>query len=332
MNDKTSSQPQKPNLAEAEENLRPRRLINFIGQDELRANLAVFIKAALERGSALDHTLFYGPPGLGKTTLAGIMAVELGVNIVGTSGPVLERGGDLAAILTNLNRHDILFIDEIHRMPASVEEILYPAMEDFHLDLIIGQGPGARTVKISLEPFTLVGATTRLGLLTSPLRDRFGFISRLDFYSPAELTQIIHRAATIQGIKITTEGAQILGKRSRGTPRIAGRLLRRVRDFAMVEGRKEVSEEICLSALEKMEVDPEGLDAMDRKILFTILHQFEGGPVGVKTLAASLSEDVKTLEDIYEPFLIQSGLIKRTSKGRVATAKAFMHMKGLLRN
>ncbi len=310
-----------------DDTVRPQRLGDFIGQDDVRANLSVFIQAARERGKALDHTLFSGNPGLGKTTLAQIMASELGVNMVSTSGPVLERVGDLAAILTNLSRHDILFIDEIHRMPASVEEILYPAMEDFKIDLIIGQGPGARTVKIDLEPFTLVGATTRIGLLTSPLRDRFGCVFRLEFYAPEELARIVTRAAGILGIGVTEEGAWAIGKRSRGTPRIAGRLLRRVRDYAVVQGKAVVDKHLAEESLDKLDVDPYGLDQMDRKILSLIVNQFSGGPVGVKTIAVACSEESRTIEDIYEPFLIQCGFIKRTPRGRVATAKAYQHLK-----
>ena len=309
-----------------EETIRPRKLGEFIGQDEVRGNLEVFIRAATERGKPLDHTLFYGSPGLGKTTLAQIMASELGVNLVSTSGPVLERGGDLAAILTNLGSHDILFIDEIHRMPATVEEILYPAMEDFKIDLIIGQGPGARTVKIDLEPFTLVGATTRIGLLTSPLRDRFGCIFRLDFYSPEELARVVRRTASILDVEVTAEGALLVGRRSRGTPRIANRLLRRVRDYALVQGQGVVDEAIADLALSRLDVDDHGLDQMDRRILSLVIDQFEGGPVGVKTLAVACSEEVRTIEDIYEPYLIQCGLLKRTPRGRVATAKAYRHM------
>jgi len=310
-----------------DETIRPSRLEDFIGQDDIRANLSVYLQAAKERGQALDHTLFYGSPGLGKTTLAQIMASELGVNLVTTSGPVLERSGDLAAILTNLGRHDILFIDEIHRMPATVEEILYPALEDFKLDLIIGQGPGARTVKIDLEPFTLAGATTRIGLLTSPLRDRFGVIFRLEFYAPRDLARIVTRAARIVGVEITQEGALTLGQRSRGTPRIANRLLRRVRDFALVEGVHRIDMDICKLALDRMDVDPHGLDQMDRKILSTLIANYGGGPVGVKTLAIACAEEVRTMEEIYEPYLIQCGLIKRTSRGRVATPKAYAHLK-----
>ncbi len=310
-----------------DDSVRPGRLSEFIGQDDLRANLEVFLRAARERGQALDHSLLYGNPGLGKTTLARIMAAELGVNLVTTSGPVLERGGDLAAILTNLQRRDILFIDEIHRMPPAVEEILYPAMEDFKLDLIIGQGPGARTVRIDVEPFTLVGATTRLGLLTSPLRDRFGVIFRLEFYSPQELARIVTRAAGILGVTLAAEAALVIGERSRGTPRIAGRLLRRVRDFAEVAGARILTGEISREALERMDVDPHGLDQMDRTILSVLIGHFGGGPVGVKTLAVACSEEVRTIEEIYEPYLIQCGLIKRTPRGRVATAKAYHHLK-----
>ncbi|WP_027177891.1 Holliday junction branch migration DNA helicase RuvB [Maridesulfovibrio bastinii] len=310
-----------------DDHIRPQRLGDFIGQDDLRDNLDVFVRAARERGKAMDHTLFYGNPGLGKTTLARIISTELGVNLVSTSGPVIERSGDLAAILTNLSRNDILFIDEIHRIPATVEEVLYPAMEDFNLDLIIGQGPGARTVKIDLEPFTLVGATTRLGLLTSPLRDRFGCIFRLDFYSPEEIARIAMRAARILNVKITEEGALVIGQRSRGTPRIANRLLRRVRDFAHVHGSGVVDKELAGMALDKLDVDPLGLDQMDRKILNVVIDQFSGGPVGVKTIAVACSEEVRTIEEIYEPFLIQCGFLKRTHRGRVATAKAYQHMR-----
>lgn len=309
-----------------EENIRPKRLSDFIGQNDLRSNLRVYLRAALEREQHLDHTLLYGNPGLGKTTLAQIMASELGVNMISTSGPVLEKGGDLAAILTNLNRNDILFIDEIHRMPPSVEEILYPGMEDFKLDLIIGQGPGARTVKIDLEPFTLVGATTRIGLLTSPLRDRFGVICRLDFYSPEELAEIVMRSSRILGADLTEDGAREIGRRSRGTPRIANRLLRRVRDFALVEGQNEINARGASKSLDIMDVDKGGLDYMDRKILQCIISHFSGGPVGVKSIAAACSEEVRTIEEIYEPFLIQCGLLKRTSRGRMVTEKAYAHL------
>ncbi|EGB14235.1 Holliday junction DNA helicase RuvB [Pseudodesulfovibrio mercurii] len=310
-----------------EENVRPRKLSDFIGQVDLRTNLDVFIRAARERDRSLDHTLFYGNPGLGKTTLARIMASELGVNMVSTSGPVIERSGDLAAILTNLERGDILFIDEIHRMPPTVEEVLYPAMEDFQIDLVIGSGPGARTVKLDLEPFTLVGATTRLGLLTSPLRDRFGCIFRIEFYSPEELGRIVERSAAILGVKVEPEGALAIGRRARGTPRIANRLLRRVRDYALVHGSGVVTRELAESSLERLDVDQYGLDNMDRKILTLMVEHFNGGPVGLKTIAAACAEEVRTIEDIYEPYLIQCGFLKRTPRGRVATAKAYQHLK-----
>ena len=312
-----------------DESVRPSSLDDFIGQEELRKNLKVYIQAAKTRGQAMDHTMFYGNPGLGKTTLSQIMAEELGVNIVSTSGPVLERSGDLAEILTNLGPNDILFVDEIHRMPISVEEVLYPALEDFKLDLVIGQGPGARTVKIDLEPFTLVGATTRIGLLSSPLRDRFGVICRLEFYSPEELSKIVTRTARILGVEIAPDGALEIGRRSRGTPRIANRLLRRVRDFATVQGGRTVDAELASSALKMMDVDESGLDQMDRKLLSVLIEHYGGGPVGAKTLAVACSEDVKTIEDIYEPYLIQCGFIKRTHRGRVATAKAYRHLKFL---
>ncbi len=309
-----------------DEKLRPQNLDEFIGHEDLRANLRVYLQAAKERGQALDHTLFHGNPGLGKTTLAQIMAAELGVNFVSTSGPVLERSGDLAAILTNLQAHDLLFIDEIHRMPISVEEVLYPAMEDFKLDLVIGQGPAARTVKIDLEPFTLVGATTRVGLLSSPLRDRFGMLLRLEFYTPEELARIVQRTARILQTPLAEDGAQEIGRRSRGTPRIDNRLLRRVRDFCSVTGTKRIGKEEAARALARMDVDESGLDSMDRKLLLVLIDHYSGGPVGLKTLAVACSEDERTLEDIYEPYLIQSGFLKRTSRGRMATAKAYRHL------
>lgn len=312
--------------AVADEQLRPRSLDEFIGHEELRANLKVYLQAARDRGQALDHTLFHGNPGLGKTTLAQIMAAELGVNLVSTSGPVLERSGDLAAILTNLGHNDILFVDEIHRMPVAVEEVLYPALEDFKLDLVIGQGPGARTVKIDLEPFTLVGATTRIGLLSSPLRDRFGVLLRLEFYSPQELARIVTRTARIINVPITEAGALEIGRRARGTPRIANRLLRRVRDFSAVQGSEVIGEAEADHALARMDVDESGLDQMDRKLLSVLIEYYGGGPVGLKTLAVACSEDVRTIEDIYEPFLIQSGFLKRTPRGRMATAKAYRHL------
>ena len=313
-----------------DESVRPRSLDDFIGQDELRANLRVYLGAARERGKALDHTLFYGNPGLGKTTLAQIMASELGVNLICTSGPVLERSGDLAAILTNLNRHDILFVDEIHRMPIAVEEVLYPAMEDFKLDLVIGQGPAARTVKIDLEPFTLVGATTRMGLISSPLRDRFGIVARLEYYTPDDLARVVQRTARILGVGVSSDGATEIGRRSRGTPRIANRLLRRVRDFALVHGNGTVTGEQASAALKRMDVDELGLDQMDRKLLEVLIKHYDGGPVGIKTLAVACSEEVRTIEDIYEPYLIQCGFLKRTPRGRMATALAYRHLKMLL--
>ena len=314
------------NLKQLDESIRPKRLEDFIGQGELRKNLRVYLDATKKRKKAMDHLLFYGNPGLGKTTLAHIIASELGVNIVSTSGPALMRGGDLAAILSNLQANDVFFIDEIHRMPMQVEEVLYPAMEDFKLDLIIGQGPAAKTVKLDIEPFTLVGATTRLGLLSSPLRDRFGIISRLEFYTPQELSDVVIRAARIMHMSITPEGAMEIGKRSRGTPRIANRLLRRVRDFASVYGTDVVNEEQARHALARLDVDEMGLDDMDRKILSILIDHYDGGPVGLKTLAVACSEEVRTIEEIYEPYLIQCGLIKRTSQGRTATARAYKHM------
>ena len=318
--------PNGASFTQAEENIRPRRLEDFIGQDDLRANLRVYLSAALERGQAMDHTLFYGNPGLGKTTLAQIMACELGVNLVSTSGPVLERSGDLAAVLTNLGPNDLLFIDEIHRMPPAVEEVLYPALEDFKLDLVIGQGPAARTVKIDLEPLTLVGATTRIGLLSSPLRDRFGVILRMDYYTPEDLARIVKRAAGILSVPISEEGAMEIGRRARGTPRIANRLLRRVSDYAMVEGDGAVGASAAAQALARMDVDESGLDQMDRKLLSVLIEHYGGGPAGLKTLAVACSEDVRTIEEIYEPYLIQCGFLKRTPRGRVATTKAYRHL------
>lgn len=326
--------PDEAGISEAsalEESVRPHSLADFIGQDELRANLRVYLDAARERGRALDHTIFFGNPGLGKTTLAQIMASELGVNLVCTSGPVLERSGDLAAILTNLSRNDILFVDEIHRMPIAVEEVLYPAMEDFKLDLVIGQGPAARTVKIDLEPFTLVGATTRMGLISSPLRDRFGIVARLEYYTPQDLARIVTRTARILGVAISPDGAEEIGRRSRGTPRIANRLLRRVRDFALVHGHGTITGPQAAEAMQRMDVDPLGLDQMDRHLLEVIIRHYDGGPVGIKTLAVACSEEVRTIEDIYEPYLIQCGFLKRSPRGRIATAKAYKHL-GLLMN
>ena len=310
----------------AEASLRPQRLAEFIGQQQARANLRIFIEAAKSRNEALDHVLFVGPPGLGKTTLAQIVARELGVNFRATSGPVIAKAGDLAALLTNLEERDVLFIDEIHRLNPAVEEILYPAMEDFQLDLIIGEGPAARSVKIDLAKFTLVGATTRAGLLTNPLRDRFGIPVRLNFYTEAELELIVDRGARVLGIGITGDGANEIARRSRGTPRIAGRLLRRVRDFAHAAGDDKVDRKLADRALLQLEVDAAGLDAMDRRYLSTIAVNYGGGPVGVETLAAALSEPRDAIEEIIEPFLIQKGLLQRTPRGRLITAHAFKHL------
>ena len=305
--------------------LRPKRLSEYIGQSQLKASLEIFIQAALGRGETLDHVLFHGFPGLGKTTLSYIIAAEMGAGIKVTSGPVIEKQGDLAAILTSLQEGDVLFIDEIHRLNHAVEEVLYPAMEDYQLDLIIGQGPGARSVKMDLPRFTLVGATTRTGLLTAPLRDRFGVILRLEFYSPEDLVAIIKRSAGLLALRIDDGGALELGKRSRGTPRIANRLLRRVRDYAEVGGHDLVNVEIASAALDLLGVDAYGLDEMDRRIMLTVLDKFDGGPIGLETLATVVCEEKNTIEDVYEPFLIQSGFLKRTPRGRVATVKAYEH-------
>ncbi len=306
--------------------LRPRTFDEFIGQEKIKENLKIFIEATGKRKEPLDHVLFYGPPGLGKTTLSHIIAAELNVNIKSTSGPVLERPGDLAAILTNLSELDILFIDEIHRLPRVVEEILYPAMEDFQLDIIIGQGPSARTLKLNLPRFTLIGATTRTGLLTSPLRERFGVICRLEFYNPEELKNIVIRSAKILKIEIDEDAALEIARRSRGTPRIANRLLRRIRDFAQVKGDGRINLNITKTSLTSLDVDEKGLDDMDRKLLSIIIEKYKGGPVGIETLAASLREDKETIEDVYEPFLLQEGLIERTPRGRLATSRAYQHM------
>jgi Holliday junction DNA helicase RuvB len=310
----------------AETSLRPQRLSEFIGQQQARSNLAVFIEAARARREALDHVLFVGPPGLGKTTLAQIVARELGVNFRATSGPVIAKAGDLAALLTNLEERDVLFIDEIHRLNPAVEEILYPAMEDFQLDLIIGEGPAARSVKIDLAKFTLIGATTRAGLLTNPLRDRFGIPMRLNFYSERELEEIVNRGARVLGIGMTADGANEIARRARGTPRIAGRLLRRVRDFALVAGATTVDRAAADRALVELEVDAAGLDAMDRRYLATIAENYGGGPVGIETIAAALSEPRDAIEDIIEPFLIQKGFVQRTPRGRLLTVHAFRHL------
>ncbi|MBI5055250.1 MAG: Holliday junction branch migration DNA helicase RuvB [Nitrospirae bacterium] len=305
--------------------IRPRAFDEFVGQDKLKENLKIFIQAARQRGEALDHVLFCGPPGLGKTTLAHIIASELGADIKVTSGPVLERPGDLAAILTNLGEKDILFIDEIHRLPRMAEEILYPAMEDYQLDIIIGQGPSARSLKLNLPRFTLIGATTRTGLLTSPLRDRFGIINRLDFYTPKNLENILLRSARILNTEIREAAAAEIAGRSRGTPRIANRLLRRTRDFAQVKGTGIIELDITKDALLAMEVDNLGFDEMDRKLLLAIIEKYSGGPVGIETLAASIREEKDTIEDVYEPFLLQQGFIERTPRGRVATKRAYEH-------
>jgi Holliday junction DNA helicase RuvB len=308
------------------DNLRPSRLDDYVGQEEAKANLRVFIKAARQRGEALDHVLLHGHPGLGKTTLANILAQELEVGIVSTSGPVLEKPGDLAAILTSLTRRQVLFVDEIHRLNHVVEEVLYPAMEDFSLDLVIGQGPGARTVKLDLPPFTLVGATTRAGLLTPPLRDRFGVQVRLEFYQPGELARIITRSARILDTYIAPQGAEEIAGRSRFTPRIANRLLKRVRDFAQVEADGQISREVADYALTRLGVDAAGLDRLDRELLSAIIEKFDGGPVGLSNLAAAVGEEAQTIEEVYEPYLIQQGLIKRTPAGRVATSSAYRHL------
>ena len=316
-----------PEEVPAEISLRPRTLAEYVGQKDLKRNLKVFIAAAMGRSEALDHVLFHGSPGLGKTSLSNIIAGELEVNIRSTSGPVIEKPGDLAAILTNLQPKDVLFIDEIHRLNHVVEEILYPAMEDYELDIIIGQGPSARTMKIPLPPFTLVGATTRAGLLTPPLRDRFGMILRLDFYEPEDLYKIVVRSAGLLEIPIKDEGALEIAKRARGTPRIANRLLRRVRDFAEVKADGVITQAVASRALDMLEVDDQGLDKMDRFIMHTIIEKFDGGPIGLSSLCAAVGEEKGTIEDVYEPFLIQSGYIKRTPQGRVATRRAYLHLR-----
>ena len=305
--------------------LRPRGLAEYVGQEKIREQLSIFIEATKKRGEALDHVLLFGPPGLGKTTLSHIIAHELGVNLRSTSGPVLERPGDLAALLTNLEPRDVLFIDEIHRLSPIVEEILYPALEDFQIDIMIGEGPAARSVKLDLPPFTLVGATTRAGMLTNPLRHRFGIVARLEFYNTEELTRIVTRSASLLQINVDPDGAHEIARRSRGTPRIANRLLRRVRDYAEVKGNGEVTRAIADAALVMLDVDASGLDVMDRKLLNTVLHKFAGGPVGVDNLAAAIGEERDTIEDVLEPFLIQQGFLQRTSRGRVATALAWRH-------
>ena len=309
--------------------LRPSQLTEYVGQEKIKENLNIFIAAAKLRDESLDHVLFYGPPGLGKTTLANIIASEMGANIKSTSGPVIEKSGDLAALLTNLKKGDVLFIDEIHRLSNIIEEILYSAMEDYKLDIMIGQGPSARSIKLELPPFTLVGATTRAGLLTSPLRDRFGVVHRLDYYNEKELETILTRSAGILGIAIVPDGANEIARRSRGTPRIANRLLRRVRDYAQVKADGVINREVAASALEMMEVDGKGLDKMDHKLLLAMIEKYSGGPVGIESLAASISEEKDTIEDVLEPYLIQTGFIQRTPRGRVATPMAYKHFNKL---
>ena len=310
----------------AEASIRPKRLDDYLGQQPVREQLKIAIEAAKGRGEAMDHVLIFGPPGLGKTTLSHVIANELGVNLRQTSGPVIERAGDLAALLTNLQPHDVLFVDEIHRLSPVVEEVLYPAMEDFQIDIMIGEGPAARSIKLDLPPFTLIGATTRAGLLTAPLRDRFGIVQRLEFYTPEELTRIVRRSADILGIACEPEGAAEIARRSRGTPRIANRLLRRVRDYAEVKAEGVITRPIADKALKMLDVDPEGFDLMDRKLLEAVVHRFDGGPVGLDNVAAAIGEEPGTIEDVIEPYLIMQGFLQRTPRGRIATLAAYRHL------
>jgi len=321
-----AANPASPNEEAMERALRPKRLDDYVGQAKAREQLDIFIGAARKRAESLDHVLLFGPPGLGKTTLSHIIAAELGVNLRQTSGPVLEKPKDLAAILTGLERNDVLFIDEIHRLSPVVEEILYPALEDFQIDIMIGDGPAARSIKLDLQPFTLVGATTRAGMLTNPLRDRFGIVARLEFYTPEELARIVTRSAGLLGVPIDPEGAHELARRSRGTPRIANRLLRRVRDYADVKAQGRITVPVANLALAMLDVDPQGFDVMDRKLLEAIVHRFDGGPVGLDNVAAAIGEEPGTIEDVIEPYLIQQGYLQRTPRGRIATAAAYRHL------